>query len=246
MTPVASGRISRRLLVILFAALLCGALLHQKLSDGRRPRVDNRIVVCIDAGHPSECNTGMTPQHGTTETKINWAVAQRLRAVLERDPRIRVVQPRRSMMQYMRNSRRATLAGEAGADFTVHLHCDAGPARGYTIYYPDQSAHMEGRTGPSPEVLRSSRRAALAMKAAMASVLEGRLKNRGVRGESTTYYGSRFGGLTVSVFSECPTVTVEMVFLSNPLDAAFIKTEAGQRRMAEALARGIREFLGVG
>jgi len=35
-------------------------------------------VVCIDPGHPSEVNSGMTVQNGTTETHIDWVVAQQL------------------------------------------------------------------------------------------------------------------------------------------------------------------------
>ena len=38
-------------------------------------------------------------------------------------------------------------------------------------------------------------------------------------------------------------VTIEMVVLSDAADAEFIKTEEGQRRMAESIADGVARFV---
>lgn len=54
-----------------------------------------------------------------------------------------------------------------------------------------------------------------------------------------TAIGSKQGTLTASVFSQVPIVTIEMVVLSNRADAAFIKSEAGQQKVAHAIAVGI-------
>ena len=40
-----------------------------------------------------------------------------------------------------------------------------------------------------------------------------------------------------------PAITVEMVFLSDKNDAAFIKSQAGQQKLARALAEGIRRYV---
>jgi N-acetylmuramoyl-L-alanine amidase len=77
----------------------------------------------------------------------------------------------------------------------------------------------------------------------MADVLQDSLRDRGVKGESHTRIGRINGALTTSIFSEVPTATVEMVFLTNPGDANFIKSEAGQNKMAEALAKGVKNYL---
>ena len=49
--------------------------------------------------------------------------------------------------------------------------------------------------------------------------------------------------LTGSIFSEVPVVTIEMVVLSDASDAEFIKTEEGQRRMADSIADGVTRFV---
>jgi N-acetylmuramoyl-L-alanine amidase len=54
--------------------------------------------------------------------------------------------------------------------------------------------------------------------------------------------GASQGALTFSIFSRIPTITIEMVVLSNKGDAAYIKTEAGQQKMAEAIAAGITAY----
>ena len=48
------------------------------------------------------------------------------------------------------------------------------------------------------------------------------------------------GALTGSIFSKVPTVLVEMVFLTNPADADWIKQDRNKALMAKALAAGSR------
>ena len=77
----------------------------------------------------------------------------------------------------------------------------------------------------------------------MAEGLGEALRDNGVRTDYQTKVGREQGGaLTGSIFSEVPVVTIEMVVLSNPDDAEFIKTEEGQRRMAESIADGVARF----
>jgi N-acetylmuramoyl-L-alanine amidase len=200
-------------------------------------------VVVIDPGHPSETNSGRHHVNCTSELDINWDVALKLQSLLGKDTRLQVIRARGSRDQFQLNHDRARIANDAHANLTIHLHCDAGPSHGYTIYYPDREGHAEGQTGPTEKVLHDSRKLAYTLHGGMAQALTGSLHDRGVKGETFTRIGRINGGLTVSIFSQVPTVTVEMVFLNNRSDAQFIKSEAGQERMAHALARGIVDYL---
>jgi N-acetylmuramoyl-L-alanine amidase len=208
-----------------------------------KPAGPAQVVVCIDPGHPSESNSGLAVQHGTCETRINWEVALKLQSILAQDKRIKVIKTRNSCNQFLRNRRRALIGNDARASINIHLHCDAGPARGFTVYYPDKEGKAEGKAGPTADVLESSKKAAEIIHSGMSDVLNGVLKDRGIRGESFTRVGKINGALTTSVFSQVPVVTVEMVFLSNRSDAEFIKSDKGQEKMAAALAEGIRDFI---
>jgi len=218
-----------------------GLMLLPHQGTAQSPTV-KRTVVCIDPGHPSEVNSGLTVQNGTTETHIDWVVAQKLRKLLVAQG-LKVVMTKSSEKQRVRNRERALIANRAGADLMVRLHCDSSPDKGYAVYYPDRQGTAQGKTGPSQEIMDRSREAAQLLDRAMSRALEGVLKNGGVRGDSQTLIGGRQGALTGSIFSQVPVLTIEMVVLSHKADAALIQTEAGQDKMAQAIADGIVEFV---
>jgi len=216
-------------------------------------------LVCIDPGHPSPFSGGDTVQHGTTEFHINWVVALKLQQVLK-SKGVEVMMTKSVESQNIDNRVRAIMINEAAEEFlknnpggtavTVHLHCDSSPQNGFTIYYPDQKGKYSGVSGDEPDIgtigpdekiQKTSKILADAVHAAMASKLKGKLKDLGVKGDSRTLVGSpgHQGALTFSIFSKIPTATIEMVVLNNPGDAKFIKTEAGQQLMAEAIAGGL-------
>jgi N-acetylmuramoyl-L-alanine amidase len=203
-----------------------------------------RTVVCIDPGHPSEVASGKNVQNGTSETHVDWAVAAKLRGLLE-EKGYEVVMTKDAEDELVRNKDRALVANRARAALMIRLHCDASQERGYAVYYPDrQGRAKDGTVGPSADVIEQSRRAAEAVHAALAEDLAGALNDNGVRTDYQTKVGREQGGaLTGSIFSDVPVVTIEMVVLSSPQDAEFIKDEAGQQKMAEAIADGITRFV---
>jgi N-acetylmuramoyl-L-alanine amidase len=220
------------------AAALAAPPYGAELAAARAPAP----VVVIDPGHPSETSSGAVVQHGTTEVHVAWRVALGLRRELE-SRGYRVVMTKSRERELVRNRERARIANDAGAALMIRLHCDASTERGYALYFPDRAGTAEGRTGPTPDVMRASRAAADSIHAGMAERLRGVLVDGGVRGDSRTYVGGRQGALTGSIFSEVPVVTVEMVVLSDASDARFAKSSAGVARLAAALADGVGRYV---
>ena len=209
-----------------------------------RPAASGRTVVCIDPGHPSEVASGQNIQNGTSEAQVDWAVATRLREALEARG-YEVVLTKSAEEEMVRNKDRALIANRARAALMLRLHCDASAERGFAVYYPDRPGRAkDGTRGPARPVIEESRRAAEAVHAGLAEGLRGALSDNGVRTDYQTKVGREQGGaLTGSIFSEVPVVTIEMVVLSDPSDAEFIKTEEGRRRMAEAIADGVSRYV---
>ena len=239
--------------ILLLALQLCSP--EAQVKDGRAPetttaaadeariRAAAPVRICIDPGHPSEVASGTEMQNGTNETHVAWAVALRLRKILEAKG-YEVCMTKSEEPPLVHTRERALGGNRARAALMVRLHCDASADRGYAIYHPDRQATKEGTTGPSARVIEESARAAREMHAGMREVLDGLLKDGGVRGDSQTFVGGKQGGaLTGSIFSEIPVVLVEMVVLSSVEDAEFIKAEAGQQKMAEAIAGGVMRFV---
>jgi len=206
------------------------------------PPAADPTILCIDPGHPSEVNDALTVQNGTTENHCNWVVALKLRPLLERAG-CRVVMTKRAEREKVTNRRRAEIANASGAALMIRLHCDTGRGSGFCVYYPDAAGRHEGVAGPPAAVRRESRRAALALRAALAEGLKGDLRDNGAKTDRSTAVGGRYGALIGSIHARVPAVTVEMVFLSSKADAAFIKSEAGQQKLARALADGIRRYV---
>ena len=210
---------------------------------GAQPRLGRAApVIVIDPGHPSEVSAGATMQNGTTEVRMAWEVARRLQRLLTAHG-YRVSLTKSAERELVTNVARAEIGNRAGAALVVRLHLDASADSGYALYHPDRVATVQGRTGPSGDVIARSRAAAESIHVSMARRLAGKLKDGGVRGDSRTAVGARQGALTGSVFSNVPVVLVEMATLSNARDARFIRSAAGQSLMAQALAEGIGRFV---
>ncbi len=207
----------------------------------RLPSMVAGRTICIDPGHPSETSAGTSGPSGVTENHINWVIAGKLKSVLEADGAT-VVMTKQSENEKVTNRRRAEIANAASADIMIRLHCDAASSSGFSIYYPDQQGTKYGVTGPTQSVIDGSRAAVTPFYEGMKAILSGVLNGRGIHGDSATYVGSRQGALTGSIFSHVPTLTIEMVVLTQASDEAFIKADAGQSTMVEALKSGLEHY----
>lgn len=204
-----------------------------------------RRLICVDPGHPNTFNSGLAPVNGTNETRINWQVAVRLERVLK-EKGFDVMMTRSAELQYVENKERALLGNRSGAALCVHLHCESTPGTGFALYYPDREGVYEynddpdnGFKGPAPQVRERSLALAQTVRKGMDGALAGILADRGLYGDSRTAVGGRQGALTFSIFSQIPTITIEMAVLTNARDARFMKSEEGQEKMAQAIAAGI-------
>ncbi len=204
-------------------------------------------VICIDPGHPSEVNSGFARQNGTTETEINWQVALRLKRILQNEYGATVKMTKFSLKEKVTNRRRAEIANEAEADAAIRLHCDSEPSgkrSGIAIYYPDrQGKAADGKVGPSAQVCAQSAELAAGIHTGIVNKLTGKLTDNGIKTDYATAIGRKQGALTGSVYSQVPVALVEMVFLSNPQNAAFVKSSKGQELLAAAFADGLATYL---
>jgi N-acetylmuramoyl-L-alanine amidase len=229
------------ILTLLVASTSIGAVNGQtKPRTGEDSEaIPAQFRVCIDPGHPSENNDGGELTNGLREVTVNWEVALLLRRELESDG-FTVVMTKKSEGEFVTNKDRAEIANRAQADLLLRLHADAGKASGFTVYYPRKQGTVRGVTGPAADVLRTSKSAAKAFHAAFAQALRDKLKDNGLRGDEETFIGGKQGALTGSIFSRVPTILVEMVFLTTPLDAEWIKQPSNKKVMAEAIVEGVR------
>jgi len=174
--------------------------------------------VVIDAGHGGD-DPGATSCTGYYEKTVNLSVARKTASLL-RQRGLRVIMTREGD-EFIELEERAAIANRNNAKLFVSIHSNSterSSARGFTIY--------EARSAS-----RSSRQAAEAIARAMAKT---GLDNTGVR--EADY--------KVLIYTEGPAVLVELGYLSNYQEAALLKDSSFQDRLAEAIAKGISDFLG--
>ena len=221
---------------------VAGQSVSSVASEAVNMESQKAFVVAIDPGHPSETSDGCA-HHGLKEVQICWEVALRLQKLIAGEPALSSILTKPAVDTRVTNRERAELANKAGAAIMVRLHCDSGNGSGCTVYYPDKPGTVQGVTGPSAEVIAQSFSAAQSMQSGLTRVLGSQLKMNPIKTDSVTYVGSKQGALTGSIFAEVPAVVVEMVYLNNASDAAFIKGAAGQDLLAQGILAGIREFV---
>ncbi|GAA1842094.1 N-acetylmuramoyl-L-alanine amidase [Brevibacterium marinum] len=180
-------------------------------------------------GGTKQCNTtGTATDSGFPETDFTWAVGQMLEAELE-DAGAEVVMSRED------NDGVGPCVDERGtfaddADLMVSIHANGSEStqsKGFHVIVADP--------GTSDEAEDGSNRLAKAMSKAMADPFT---PNRAY-GKNAISRRPDLGGLNNA---SVPAVIVECGEMRNPSEATMMESEAGQRKYADALMRGVVEW----
>jgi N-acetylmuramoyl-L-alanine amidase len=204
--------------------------------------------VCIDPGHQATGNSGQEPiGPGASETNakvtggatgavtrqaehaLALALSFKIKERLERYG-VTVVMTRIAANVDISNAQRAQVANEAGADLFLRVHADSNTnadVRGVSTLYPAGNEWVE------PIREESLRAAGIIHNQMLAST---GANNRGLSARSDL---AGFNYATV------PSVLVEVGFLSNPKDDQQLADTAYQDRLADGIARGVLQYLGV-
>ena len=180
-----------------------------------------RVDVVLDAGHGGT-DPGAIGYRRLLEKELNLEVVLLIADRLEREG-VEVLLTRDRDV-FVDLDRRVALTNKSQARLFVSVHGDASrnrKARGATVFVPRRE------DGRSP-----SHRAGRSLEAALRNVV---LQSRGVRQHEIN--------LRVLEKTRVPAVLVELGFLTTPSEAAFLARADYRQRLADALARGILEYL---
>ena len=189
----------------------------QPLIQPQRRVTNGRVVVIIDPGHGGK-DSGALGIGGTREKDVILPIGRRLAEILQQNG-VQVIMTRDSDY-FVTLPGRVQLAERANADVFVSIHANsAGASRpdvnGLEVYYYDSGLSLA-------RIVRSS---------ILQSI--GTLKDRGVR-------RARFYVLRKS---SMPSILVETGYMTGREDMARLRTSAYQNKMAEAIARGVLQYL---
>ena len=221
-----------------------------------------QVVVAIDAGHGGK-DQGAHGPGGTLEKNVTLAVARELAAQINRQPGMKAVLTRDSDF-YIPLKQRYQIARENNADLFVSIHADSftnDDARGSSVWV----LSPRGKTSEAARWLADrENRADLiggttlddkddslakvlldlqqgwAMQAS--DVVAGNvLKALGQLGPTHRGYVER-ANFVVLRSPDVPSILVETAFISNPAEERRLRDPAHQKKLAEAVTDGVRNY----
>ena len=221
------------------------------------------VVIAIDAGHGGK-DPGATGKNGTREKVITLQIARKLQKVIDAQPGMQAVLTRTDD-RFMRLRDRIAKARDNNADMMISLHADSFPdprARGSSIY----ALSVDGATSETARLLAENENASdllfgdvsLEVEDAMVKEVLFDLSLTGTI-ESSLDIGSEVLGQLGSVnrihrkavqqasfavlkAPNIPAVLLETAFISNPREERNLKSSAHQKKMAQAISRGINNY----
>lgn len=213
-------------------------------------------VIVIDAGHGGKDPGSLGAN--VHEKEVTLAAAKALQTRLERTGRYQVVLTRETDT-FVPLEARVQIARRADADLFISLHADSGPdasTRGASVYTLSDKgtdrvglvlekddwlmkANMPGRDRAVSQILLDlSQRATKNRSAAFAQLLLANV------GQETTLLrrSHRDAGFIVLLAPDVPAVLLEMGFITNPDDEAFLTTKSSRKRLVDAVADSIEAY----
>jgi N-acetylmuramoyl-L-alanine amidase len=214
--------------------------------------------VVIDPGHGGR-DTGAIGPHGVREKDVALAIARNLAERL-RTGGFAVVLTRKDD-SYVSLDERTRIANEARADLFVSVHCNAARSRTlsgvetWTLNVASDRYSTRLATFENADAERSvsDLRLILADLATRANTSDARDLAQSVQESLVRNLRSRFGrvgdhGVKQALFyvllgAHMPAILVETGFISNPLEEKRLRGRKYQLDTAEAIARGVKEFV---
>ncbi len=212
-------------------------------------------TVVIDAGHGGK-DPGAIGSNGF-EKEVTLAAALALKARLERTGRYRVVMTRSSDV-YVPLETRVPIARKSGADLFISLHADSGPntsTRGASVYTLADRAVARSQKlvskddwfmkvnqadrGVSGILFDLTQRSTKNRSATFAEMVLDRISDGDMRLLRRSH---REAGLAVLLAPDVPAVLLEMGFVNNPEDEAFLRDPAGRAKLMNAVGDSIDAY----
>jgi N-acetylmuramoyl-L-alanine amidase len=232
-------------------------VLRTQFIAPKPPAMALQKVIVIDAGHG-----GHDPgAHGADglEKDVNLAAARALKTRLEASGHYKVVMTRDDDV-YVPLDQRVRVAQRSGADLFISLHSDSGTGaalRGASVYTLSDKASLRAAKFVSGDdwLMKASMTGGRSVSDILFDLTQRATKNRSaafaetlidhIDGKAPLLRRShRDAGFMVLLAPEVPAVLLEMGFVSNPQDEAFLRDAGRRGRMMAAVADSIDDYFG--
>jgi len=243
--------------------------IHNKIFSNKESSNKNKEkwdfdVIVIDAGHGGK-DVGAIGINGVREKDINLGVALKLGRLIETHMKDVKVVYTRSNDTFVELYKRGKIANEKGGKLFISIHCNSTPQRptnasGFEVYllrpgrtqeaiqiaarengviqYEDNPKRYEKLTDENFILVSMAHSSYMKYSEKFSDMLDKQFGNN-------LNYGSRGikqAGFYVLVGASMPSVLIETGFLTNRKDAAYLKSDNGQSKIAESILNAITNY----
>lgn len=236
----------------------------EESTDRSKLKVDRLTTIVLDPGHGGE-DPGAVGASGSYEKNVVLAIARRLKNLLEDEPNVRVVLTRDGDY-FVPLGMRVRKARAVKADLFVSIHADAfvrPDANGSSVF----ALSEKGASSSAAKWLADNENKAdliggvkfdtkdkylahtlmdLTQTATISDSLKLAKNMLAELGSVNRLHKNSVeqAGFAVLKAPDIPSILVETAFISNPQEEKKLLDEAYQQKMAQALMKGIRKYLG--
>jgi len=229
------------------------------------PRPSRKMkTIVIDPGHGG-LETGAKGKFGADEKDITLAISLKLKSIIERNLAARVVLTREKDIDVSLDSR-AAIANNNRADVFVSIHTNSSyrkEARGSETFFLSRNAtdkearrlaYLENNAADVESGIVNDNKDEIQMilwdMAQAAYLKQSSQLAEFIQKELNVLLGTENRGIKQAPFKvltgvACPAVLVEVAFISNPEEERRLETEEFQRSVAQAIYRGLVNYLKV-
>ncbi len=219
-------------------------------------------TIVIDAGHGGR-DTGARGRRGTLEKDVNLSVSLKLAALLRENlPGVNVVLTR-SDDRFIELAERGSIANRARGDLFISIHCNSHRTSqpfGTEVYFlglhrsddafevmkkensvialEDPSTRSRELTDEELILYELTNTAYISNSQYLAGLIDVQFTERARRKSR----GVKQAGFVVLYHASMPALLVELGFISNPNEEAFLRSDDGQDVLASAIFRAVREY----
>lgn len=238
---------------------------EKKESQSSQPPFQSsrdKKVIIIDPGHGG-LETGARGKLGTEEKNITLAIALKLKSIIERNLAAQVVLTRDKDIDFSLDSR-AAIANNNRADVFVSIHTNSSyrkDARGSETFFLSRNAtdeearrlaYLENNSAEVESGIVDDNTNEIQMilwdMAQAAYLKQSSQLAEFIQKELNVLLGTENRGIKQAPFKvltgvACPAVLVEVAFISNPEEEQKLGTDEFQNNVAQAIYRGLVNFL---
>lgn len=213
-------------------------------KNSKKIKKDSYYVIVIDAGHGGNDPGAIGFHKKTKEKNINLDFAIEIKKRLQKNKNFKVYMTREDD-KFISLKNRVIFSIRKNADLFISIHSDSNPdrrARGLSIYTFLNNDNNKYYSDMESVIYNINNKNKVSDSEKFTRLL---IKNFDKNNVNMLYRPHKYARFAVLSISECPSVLIELGFLSNRFDEKLLRSREYKFKISESIARSVNSYFGL-